>query len=81
MEKLCNTSIPRLEKAIKLIDNVCSVSPGKFYVESDSEPNKYYEIYEGVLQCQCEDSSFRHLKCWHLYAVELYAKRKQNVAS
>ena len=79
MEFNHNTAIPRLEKAIKLIGNVCSVSPGKFYVQSDSRPDKFYEIFDGILKCECEDSSYNHVKCWHLYAVELYA-RKQNVA-
>lgn len=80
MEIPYNTSIPRLEKAIKLIDNVCSVSPGKFYVQSDSDAHKFYEIYEDVLTCQCEDCSYRGIKCWHIYAVELFARRQQNVA-
>ena len=78
MEFNHNTAIPRLEKAIKLIGNVCSVSPEKFYVESDSKPGKFYEIYKDVMKCECEDTSYNHTKCWHLYAVELYT-RKQNV--
>ena len=70
-----NTSQPRLEKAIKLINNVCPAEPGKFYVQSDSNPRKFYEIYSNIKECGCEDSSFRGIKCWHLYAVELFNRK------
>ena len=73
-----NQSQPRLEKAFKNLDRVCNVSQGKFYVQSDSRPDKFYEIFDDVLTCQCEDSSFNNVKCWHLYAVEMY-KKKVNI--
>jgi len=71
MKQVCNTAIPRLEKAFKLIKNVVFLKHPEAVVYSDGKKYKVDYITE---DCKCEDHVYRGLKCKHIWAVQLNIK-------
>ena len=52
-----------------------------FYTVKSQSGNGEYAVYQvdGEWHCECPDHTYRHLKCKHLFAVEISLKMKEQV--
>lgn len=73
MQPNINMSFPRLTIALENQDKVTEVGPLHYLVQSRSDPNKYYSVDLRLKECDCEDSYYRKVKCWHVRAAEAKA--------
>ena len=74
-----NQTIPRLEKAFKLIEGkkvVLLFSPNA--VVHGSKPYNVNYVEE---TCECEDHIYRNIKCKHIWAVTLKLQQLHGVSS
>jgi len=74
-----NQTIPRLEKAFKLIEDrqvVLLLSPNA--VVHGSKP---YHVNYVEETCECEDHIYRNIKCKHIWAVTLKLQQLHGVSS
>ena len=74
-----NQTIPRLEKAFKLIDDkqVVLLESPKAVVHG----NRPYHVNYVEETCECEDHVYRNLKCKHIWAVTLKLQQLHGVLS
>ena len=71
MNQNINQSIPRLERAFTLLKRV-QIKGNTATVGSDKDYTKTYIVNISDKTCTCADFKFRHLRCKHIRAVELY---------
>ena len=74
-----NQTIPRLEKAFKLIEGkkvVLLFSPNAVVHGS-----KQYHVNYVEETCECEDHIYRNIKCKHIWAVTLKLQQLHGVSS
>ena len=60
---------------------VSQIEENFYTVKSQSGSGKEYAIYQvdGEWHCECPDHTYRHVKCKHLFAVEISLKMKEQV--
>ena len=69
-----NTTIPRLEKAFKLIeDNKVVLLETYKAVVHGSKP---YHVNYSLETCECEDHTLGNYKCKHIWAAQLTRQRE-----
>ena len=72
MEQI-NQAIPRIEKALEIIDGITVLSDSHA-TYTDSDKKIYHINYKDEI-CECPDHVYRQVKCKHIWATQLKLKK------
>ncbi len=70
---MINQAIPRIEKALEIIDDIILLEYPKAVYNDDDK--KIYHVDYVEETCECPDHEYRQVKCKHIWATQLKLKK------
>ena len=62
----------RMDRGYIIPQNVRKINSQLYTVKSETSDKQYIvNRVNGALACECPDHTYRHVKCKHIYAVEI----------